>query len=73
MTCHHQQFYDKYPDLERPWTKTWLQVAMPAPNGFVAKHGAGECWQCHQPEFCTTCHSTGKKPPPGTTFIRSTN
>ena len=62
MACHHKSFYERYPEIGKPWVK----AAMP----FVDEHGASECWTCHQPEFCSTCHSTGKKPPPGTTFAR---
>lgn len=62
MTCHHKDYYQRYPQLGQPWVK----AAMP----FVKDHGADGCWKCHQPEFCVTCHSTGKKPLPGTTFVR---
>ncbi len=60
MACHHKSFYERYPDIGKPWVEAAMR--------FVEEAGADECWSCHQPEFCTTCHSTGQKPPPGTTF-----
>jgi len=62
MQCHHQRLYDAYPEqLGVPWLKS----AMP----FVDQNGAEGCWECHQPEFCVACHTTGTKAKPGTTFI----
>ncbi len=62
MQCHHKRFYDAFPDqLGVPW---WSD-AMP----FVKRNGADRCWQCHQPEFCVACHTTGTKAIPGTYFV----
>ncbi len=62
MTCHHQQFYDNNPNLGKPW----IDVAM----NYVKEMGSAECETCHQLEFCETCHTTGSKPAPGSTFNR---
>ncbi len=62
MQCHPKRFYDAFPDeLGVPW---W-ESAMP----FVKRNGADRCWECHQPEFCVACHTTGTKAQPGTTFV----
>lgn len=63
MTCHHKSFYETNPDLGGPWVK----VSMP----YVKQNGAAKCFECHQPEFCVTCHITGSKPPPGKFFLSS--
>ena len=62
MTCHHQEFYDSNPSLGKPW----IDVSMK----YVEEKGSTECEKCHRLEFCVACHSTGRKAPPGTTFIR---
>lgn len=64
MRCHHKSFYESNPTMGTPW----LKVAMP----FVKANGAAKCFECHQPEFCVTCHITGSKPPPGK-FFRSSS
>jgi len=62
MECHHEQFYQEFPDqLGTPWK--------PYAMKFVRNNGSYRCWQCHMPDFCVTCHTTDKKPPPHTTFV----
>jgi len=62
MRCHHQQFYKEFPgQLGSPWIKYAMK--------FVKANGANRCFQCHMPEFCVTCHTTGAKPPPGKFFV----
>lgn len=62
MECHHAQFYKEFPDqLGSPW----IDYAMK----FVKNNGSSRCWQCHLPDFCVACHTTGQKPPPGKTFV----
>ena len=62
MQCHHKRFYDAFPDeLSVPWWESAMT--------FVKRNGADRCWECHQPEFCVACHTTGTKAKPGTTFV----
>lgn len=46
--CHHSQGEAGIP---------WLSQH----NGAVKREGAGDCFECHDPQYCETCHVSGKE------------
>ncbi len=57
VPCHHKKFYDEMPSLSDSWATKEGGMA------YVKKKGAYPCWQCHDQEFCSYCHTNNKKPP----------
>ena len=55
--CHHKAFYEKVPTLNIPWaTKKGAMF-------YVRNYGSDKCWKCHDPDFCSYCHTKNVKPP----------
>ena len=63
MTCHHKEFYERFPDIEngraQPASSVSSEPGQSTHPGYYREFGSKYCTRCHSLTFCPKCHIGG--------------